>query len=95
MYQTIEPKIWKYEDEGDLLEGICVAKENGVGKNESWLYSIETPTGVLNVWGSTILDSKFTFVKIGDKVKITYKGLGEAKGGRSAPKLFIVEKDVE
>ena len=57
------------------------------------MYSIETPEGVKSVWGSAILDTRMTFVKIGEKVKITYKGLGEAKAGRNPPKIFKVEVD--
>ncbi len=35
------------------------------------------------------------FVKVGDKVKITFKGLGEKKPGQKAPKIFKVEVDKE
>ena len=92
-YKEIEPTFFTYEEEGDFIEGILVQKQEHIGANDSWLYSIETLDGVKNVWGSAILDSKLTFVKVGDKVKITYKGLGEAKEGRSPPKIFKVEVD--
>ena len=94
-YKEINPEVWTYENDGDFVEGFVVNKEDNVGKNESWMYSIETPEGVKSVWGSAVLDARMTFVKIGDKVKITYKGLGEAKPGRSAPKIFKVEVDKE
>ena len=92
-YQEISPNLWTYEKDGDFVEGIVVAKEDNVGKNNAWLYSIDTPEGIKNVWGSTILDSKMAFIQVEDKIKITYLGLGEAKSGRNAPKLFKVEKD--
>ena len=94
-YQEINPEIWNYENEGDFIEGILVKKEADVGENKSWMYSIETPEGVKNVWGSTILDSRMAFAKVGSKLKITYKGKGEAKAGRSPPKIFKVEEDKE
>ena len=94
-YKEINPTLWTYENEGDFIEGILVGKEDEVGENKSWMYDIETPEGVKNVWGSAILDSRMKFVKIGNKLKITYKGLGEPKAGRSPPKIFKVEVDEE
>lgn len=92
-YQEINPTTWKPENEGDFIEGVLVTSEDNVGKNNSWVYNIETPEGVKSVWGSAVLDMRMTFVKIGDKVKITFKGLGEAKPGRSPPKIFRVDVD--
>lgn len=94
-YEEINPTEWIFKEDGDFIEGVLVQKQNDVGVNKSMLYSIETPKGVKNVWGSTILDSRMTFVKVGEKLKITYKGLGEAKSGHNAPKIFKVEVDKE
>lgn len=94
-YKEINPTIWEYSNDGDFIEGVVLNKEDNVGENKSWLYSIETPEGVKSVWGSAILDSRMALIKIGNKVKITYKGLGEAKAGRNAPKIFKVEVDEE
>jgi len=58
------------------------------------LYSIETEQKkFVSVWGSVILDQRMSLVNVGDKVKITFKGLGEAKQGHNAPKIFKVEVD--
>jgi len=89
--KEINPELWTYEKEGDSIEGVLVGKEDNVGANNSWMYNIETPDGVINVWGSAVLDARMKFVKIGQKVFITYKGLGEAKAGHNAPKIFKVE----
>jgi len=94
-YKEIDPTVWKYENDGDFIEGVVLNKEAEVGENKSWIYSIETPEGVRSVWGSAVLDTRMAFVKVGDKIKITYKGLGEAKAGRNSPKLFKVEVDRE
>ena len=85
-YQEIDPQIWEYDFEGDFIEGRLVRSQEDVGVNKSMLYSIETPEGVKSVWGSAILDSKMALVKIGDKIKITYKGLAEAKSGKNPAK---------
>ena len=93
MYEEINPLIWKYEKDGDFIEGILVQVQGGIGANESKLYSIETPEGVKNVWGAAILDSRMSLVKVGEKIKITYKGLSEAKAGKNPAKIFKVEVD--
>ncbi len=92
-YKEINPKEWKYEKEGDFVEGILVRVQENIGANKSMLYSIETPEGVKSVWGSAILDSRMALVKVGSKIKITYKGLAEAKGGKNPAKIFKVEVD--
>ncbi len=94
-YKEINPSDWTYQNDGDLIEGILVQSQKNIGINKSNLYSIETPEGVKNVWGASILDSRMNFVKIGSKVKITYKGLAEAKGGKNPAKIFKVEVDEE
>lgn len=94
-YKEIKPEDWKPEKEEDFIEGVLANIQKDVGENKSMLYNLETLEGVKNVWGSAILDSRMAFAKIGDKIKITYKGLGEAKAGRNAPKIFKVEVDRE
>lgn len=92
-YQEIDPTDWKHEKDGDFIEGILVRSQKDVGINKSMLYSIETPEGVKSVWGAAILDSRMALVKVGAKVRITYKGLAEATGGKNPAKIFKVEVD--
>jgi len=93
MYQEINPTTWTYEKDGDFIEGILVKVQDKVGVNESLLYSIQTSQGVKNVWGATILSEKMALVPVGSKLKITYKGLAEAKKGKNPAKIFKVEVD--
>lgn len=95
MYQEINPTDWTYEKDGDFIEGFLVQVQKDIGVNKSMLYSVETPEGVKNVWGATLLDSRMSLVNVGSKVKITYKGLAEAKSGKNPAKIFKVEVDVE
>ncbi len=95
MYQEINPTEWNYSNDGDFIEGILVRVQDNVGVNKSMLYSVETPEGVKSVWGAAILDSRMALVKVGDKVKVTFKGLAEAKGGKNPAKIFKVEVDKE
>ncbi len=92
-YKEINPTDWKPQNDGDFIEGVLVQVKENVGSNKSMVYSIENPEGARNVWGSAILDPRMAFVKVGSKVKITYKGLGDATGGHNAPKIFKVEVD--
>lgn len=92
-YKEIDPSMWNYTEKGDKMEGFLIQAQQDVGENKSNLYTIEAPEGVLRVWGTAILDAKLGLVRLGDKVKITYKGLGEAQGHKNAPKLFKVEVD--
>ncbi len=92
-YKEVNPEVWAYANDGDFIEGILVNTQEDVGVNQSKLYSIETPDGVKSVWGSAILDSRMTLVKVGSKVRVTYGGLAEAKGGKNPAKIFKVEVD--
>jgi len=92
-YKEINPSTWVYDKDGDFIEGILVKVQDKVGVNESLLYSIQTSQGVKNVWGATILTEKMALVPIGSKIRITYKGLAEAKKGKNPAKIFKVEVD--
>ena len=94
VYQEVNPTDWTYEKDGDFIEGIVVQIQHDIGPNKSMLYSIETLDGVKNVWGAAILDSRMVLVKVGEKIKITYKGTAkEAKAGKKPAKIYKVEVD--
>ncbi len=94
-YEEVVPEMWIPKEDEDSVEGFLVNIQKDIGENKSMLYMIETPDGVKNVWGSAILDSRMSLAKIGDKIRITYKGLGEKKGGHNPPKIFKLEIDRE
>lgn len=96
VYKEINPETWTYDKDGDFIEGVLVRSESDVGVNKSNIYTIETePNKFVGVWGSTILDQRMSLVNVGDKIKITYKGLSEKKAGKNPAKIFKVEVDVE
>ncbi len=94
-YKEINPAMWTPEKVDDCIEGLLIKVTEDVGQNKSKLYAIKTTDGLKNVWGCVILDSKMDLIGIGSQIKITYKGLGEKKGGNNAPKIFKVEHDEE
>jgi adenine specific DNA methylase Mod len=49
--------------------------ETGVGPNKSNLYNFRKADGeLIGVWGTTLLDSRFKNLEVGDEVKLIYKG---------------------
>lgn len=95
VFKELEIKDWEYPDSGDCIEGVLISKKFNVGPNKVALYLVETQSGFMNVWGATILDARMVPIKEGDKIRITYKGLGEAKEDQNAPKIFKLEVDID
>lgn len=94
VFKEVNPNNWTYEKDGDSITGVLIKKESDVGENKSMLYSLETKQGEFtSVWGSIILDQRMSLIKVGEKIRITYKGLGEKKAGKNPPKIFKVEVD--
>lgn len=60
----------------DELIGLYIGKEENVGENNSNIYNFERLDNNENiaVWGSTVLDTRMKNVKVGEEVKIVYKG---------------------
>jgi hypothetical protein len=93
-YKESTGNTWKPEKKEDFVEGLYVNKETNVGVNHSNIYYIERLDNheAIQLWGTTLLDQRMMPVKIGQQVKITYKGLGEkGKGGKQAPHIWKVE----
>jgi hypothetical protein len=74
-WKTIEPSVWKPEKEEDYIIGVLVNKEP---KDEisglSARYYLENMTGMFFVWGCAVLDDRMQYVKVGNKIRITYQG---------------------
>ena len=90
-WKTIEPGVWKPEKDGDNIIGVLINKEP---KDEqtgfSARYYLENEKGMFFVWGSTVLDDRMQYVKVGQKTKITFEGKTKNKRGQNV-NLFRVE----
>jgi hypothetical protein len=84
------PGIATFDKDGDSIEGVLIKVQDNVGPQQSMLYTLEANGEVTSVWGSTVLDQRMVGVKIGDLIRIVYKGLGEASPGKNPPKIFQV-----
>ena len=77
-YKNIIPKqrdTWKPEA-GAKLEGKLVNKENGIGANDSMLYTIEQEDGEkVKIWGSTALNPLLEEIMIGTNIQIEFCGM--------------------
>lgn len=95
VYEEINPGMWIAENEGDCIEGIFIRAEENVGPQKSTLYHLEKEEKPVSFWGCTILDQRMMWIKPGDKIRVTYKGLGEKQPGKNQAKIFKVEIDKE
>jgi len=65
---------WDFQ-KNDTLEGVFVEKREGVGANKSNIYEFELADGKrVGVWGSTVLDTRFRSLKVGEEVRVVYLG---------------------
>ena len=90
-WKTIEPGIWKPEKEGENIIGVLVNKEP---KDEqggfSAKYYLDDGKGTWLVWGCAVIDDRMQYVKVGQKVRITFEGKTKNKRNQDV-NLFKVE----
>lgn len=74
-WKTIKPDVWKPEQQGDNIIGVVVNKEpKDEQTNMSARYYLENENGMFFVWGCAVLDDRMQYVKVGDKIRISYEG---------------------
>jgi len=90
-WKTIEPGAWKPKKEGDYIIGVLV---NKAPKDEqtglSARYYLENLDGTFFVWGCAVIDDRMQYVKVGQKVKITFEGKTKNKRNQDV-NLYKVE----
>jgi hypothetical protein len=87
-----EDEIWRPEAIGDEISGKYIRKEDDVGIYHSTKYTLNTEKGEVDVFGSTVLDSKFKDIPLGYEVKIVYQGEKPSTPPKKPFKLFQVFK---
>ena len=92
-----QTEMWNGKDAelsvGDTIEGKLVEVKQDVGVNKSNIYLIQTDgaEAPIGVWGSTVLDGKFSNIPVGNWVRIVFTGTKESKQkGRQPYKTFDV-----
>lgn len=90
-WKTIEPGVWKPENEGDQIVGFLIHKELRDDKSGlSARYYLENKDGKYLVWGSAVLEDRMQYVKVGEKVRITFEGKTKNKRNQDV-NLYKVE----
>lgn len=102
----VEPNItpvWNYKQEdgnfslkkGDELIGIYVGKKERIGPNNSVIYEFKVGEETKGVWGSTVIDTRFSTLTEGMEVKIVYKGKTKSeKSGREYHDFNVFKREV-
>lgn len=76
------------------IEGKLLEKQENVGQNNSKLYILQTESGPMNVWGTSVLDKLLAKVATGSDIRINYLGERTSpKSGRTF-KAFEVWENV-
>lgn len=66
------------------LVGTFIERKEDVGENHSKLYVLKKEDGTtIGVWGSTVLDTKFSTIELNSEVKIVPLGEAKSKTGKS------------
>ena len=90
-WTSIEPGVWRPQNKGDEIIGTLINKEpRDENAGISSRYYIDTDHKTFLVWGSAIIEDRMKFVKLGQKVKITYEGKTKNKRNQEV-NLFKVE----
>ncbi|MBC2714937.1 MAG: hypothetical protein HF978_06470 [Desulfobacteraceae bacterium] len=90
-WKTIEPGVWKPIKPGENIVGVLVNKQpKDENTGMSARYYLENERGTFFAWGSTVLDDRMQYVKVGQKIRITFEGKTKNKRGQDV-NLFKVE----
>lgn len=90
-WKKIEADIFKFENEGDVIEGILIDVDESSNYNNK-VYKIEKADGKTSVvFGTTVLDTNMKNVSLGTHVRILFIGTKpNNKVGQNDIKLFEV-----
>jgi hypothetical protein len=96
-WMSVTSKVFRFEKPGDLLIGEIVSVRDGnyfrPNGTRSKIYDIRGEDGTTyTVFGSSILDRILSTFKVGDKVKIVYKGMTTTKQGRQVKDFEVFMK---
>jgi len=89
-WKKTEDLIFKFEKEGDSVEGKLISKEKGHNYDNE-VYKLEKEGKINVVFSTTVMESQMQSVNIGDQVKIVFVGTKESKQkGYNDIKLFDI-----
>ncbi len=74
--EQVQPKVFRFENENDALEGRLISVRASKYSNA---YGILTEQGEVTVFGTKVLDSRIRPEYLGRQVRIVYRGLIQGK----------------
>lgn len=93
-WKKVEAETWVPEV-GDELEGIYLGMQSEVGPNKANLYKIESNGKTVSVWGSKVLDDNMLSVKVGQELKLVYKGKVKPEKGNEYNAYEVFTRPLE
>ena len=94
MWEKVEPNVWKPDKAEESIEGIIVNISNST-KFDNKVYHLETPDQKqMVIFGTTVLDDRMSYLKVGDRVRIVYKGV-QKNAKKQDTKIFQVFRGKE
>ncbi len=79
-WNKVESDVWN-ENEEPEVSGILIDVQDDVGPNHSKMYKLNRDGKAVSVWGSKVLDDLMLSVKVGQEIKIVFKGLVKPEKG--------------
>lgn len=91
-FKKVEDKIFKFEKEGDMIEGELLSIEDGKTYDNKVYKIKQTSDGeTMTVFSTTVLESQMASVKIGNLVRIILANIKKSEvKGRNDTKMFEV-----
>jgi hypothetical protein len=95
-WKNTQGTVHRFENPNDHIEGELVQVRDGnyfrPDGSKSKVYDIKTASGVETVFGSMILERLMGSIRVGQAVKIVYKGLVNTRSGRKAKAYEVYTK---
>ena len=78
-FTQINPGVWKPTTSGEEIVGVLVSVQDSTKYANNKIYHINAQAADGSssqkvVFGTTVLDDRMSYIKVGDTVKIVYKG---------------------
>lgn len=65
---------------GTTIEGLYLEKKEGVGGNDSTVYTLQLANGTkVQLWGTTVIDDRMKVVPLGYQIRVVLNGFKKAK----------------
>ena len=95
-FTQINPGVWKPTTAGEEIVGVLVSVQDSTKYENNKIYHIDAQGADGSrsqkvVFGTTVLDDRMSYIKVGDTVKIIYKGTVQ-NAKKQDTKIFEVYK---